>query len=170
VRSTTDACRGSEAAYMTGDDSNTAVHQPFQVTFPNTGPPAMLPPLLADQKNGAMQSPLSDNELADRWERQELGGSGVSHIDHVRIAWVLHRRHGALEAEERLVRGTRRACDHYGVPDKFDERLTRRWAMTISDALGDAPDSESFQDFIDRNPELRRGDLYGKPRKPRPGE
>jgi hypothetical protein len=90
---------------------------------------------------------------------QELGGSGVSHIDHVRVAWVLHRRLGQVEAEERLVEGTRKGCDHYGVPEKFDEDLTRRWARAVSDAAGDAPASESFQDFIARNPELRRGDL-----------
>jgi hypothetical protein len=79
-----------------------------------------------------MQSPLSDDELADRWESQALGGSGVVHIDHVRVAWVLHRRHRGVEAEERLVRGTRKGCHHYGVPEKFDEPLTRRWARAIS--------------------------------------
>jgi hypothetical protein len=110
-----------------------------------------------------VQSPLADDELADRWETQALGGSGVSHIDHVRVAWVLHGRHGPVEAEERLVEGTRKGCDYYGVPEKFDEHLTRRWARPVSDAVADAPESESFQDFIERNPELRRGDLFGKP-------
>jgi hypothetical protein len=103
-----------------------------------------------------VQPPLSDDELADRWESQELGGSGVSHIDHVRVAWVLHRRHGRLEAEERLVQGNRKGCDHYGVPEKFDERLTRHWARAVSDAIADAPGLESFEDFIARNSELRR--------------
>jgi RimJ/RimL family protein N-acetyltransferase len=106
---------------------------------------------------------LSEDELTDLWERQELGGSGVSHIDHVRVAWVLHRRHGPPEAEERLVRGTRKGCDHYGVPEKFDEGLTRRWAQGVSEAIAGAPESESFEEFIARNPELRRGDLFGKP-------
>jgi hypothetical protein len=110
-----------------------------------------------------VQALLSDDELADRWESQDLGGSGVSHIDHVRVAWVLHRRHGRVEAEERLVRGTRKGCDHYGVPEKFDEELTRRWARAVSNAVADAPELEGFQDFIARNPELRRGDLFGKP-------
>jgi len=117
-----------------------------------------------------VQSPLSDDELADHWESQELGGSGVSHIDHVRVAWVLHRRHGRLEAEERLVDGTRKGCDHYGVPEKFDEGLTRRWARAVSDAVADVHASESFEDFIARNPELRRGDLFGKPHDPQAGE
>ena len=103
-----------------------------------------------------MQFPLSDKELADRWERQELGGTGVSHLDHVRVGWVLHRRHGAHEAEERLVEGTRKGCDHYGVPKKFDEHLTRLWARAISDAARSAPESETFDEFIARNPQLRR--------------
>jgi len=110
-----------------------------------------------------VQAPLSDDELADRWESQDLGGSGVSHIDHVRVAWVLDRRHGRSEAEERLVQGTRKGCDHYGVPEKFDEDLTGRWARAVSDAVADAPESDGFQDFIERNPELRRGDFFGKP-------
>jgi hypothetical protein len=108
-----------------------------------------------------VESLLSDDELADRWESQRLGGSGVTHVDHVRVGWVLHRRHGAAEAEERLVRGTRKGCEHYGVPEKFDENMTRRWARAISNAIADAPESESFQEFIARNPELQRGDLHG---------
>jgi hypothetical protein len=71
-----------------------------------------------------------------------------------------------LEAEDRLVEGTRKGCEDYGVPEKFDERLTRRWARAISDAVADAPDSESFDDFIARSPELGRGDLFGKPQSP----
>lgn len=111
-----------------------------------------------------LESSLSDDELTDRWERQELGGSGVSHVDHVRVAWVLHRRHGRLEAEERLVEGTRKGCDHYRVPEKFDEALTRRWAQAISEAAAGGFEFESFEEFIARTPKLRRGDLYGKPR------
>ena len=114
----------------------------------------------ADWVDAGKEFPLSDDELTDRWERQELGGSGVSHLDHVRVAWVLQRRHGHAEAEERLVEGTRKGCDHYGVPEKFDERLTRRWTQAISEAAARGPESESFTEFIDRNPELRRGDLY----------
>ena len=114
------------------------------------------------------QSPLSDDELTDRWECQALGGSGVTHIDHVRVAWVLHQRHGAGEAEERLVLGTRKGCEHYGVPEKFNGRLTRLWARAVSNAAADASEAESFEAFFGRNPELRRGDLYGKPHDVRP--
>ena len=100
--------------------------------------------------------------MTDRWEGQELGGPGVSHIDHVWVGWVFHRRDGAAEGEERLVEGTRKGCDHYGVAEKFDEHVTRMWARAISGAFGDAPESETFDEFVARNPHLRRGDLFGK--------
>lgn len=106
---------------------------------------------------------LSDDDLADRWERQELGGSGVSHLAHVRVAWVLVGRHGAAEAEQRLVDGTRRGCDHYGCPEKFDEALTRRWARAI--AVEYAP-GETFAAFLERNPELADGRRFGIPGAP----
>jgi len=38
----------------------------------------------------------------------------------------------------------RRAVNHYGVPERFDEPLTRRWARAISNAIAGAPESESF--------------------------
>jgi hypothetical protein len=84
-------------------------------------------------------SRISDDELTDRWEGQELGGNGVSHIDHVRVGWVLHRRHGAAQAEERLVEGTRKGCDHYGVPEKFDEHLNS-WNVAECESSPAAPE------------------------------
>lgn len=110
------------------------------------------------------QTDISDDELADLWEAQALGGTGVSHLDHVRVAWVLVRRHGAEEAEERLVAGTRKGCDHYGVPEKFDEDLTRRWARAIADAAMTSP-AGSFDEFIAAFADFRRGDLFGRPSK-----
>jgi hypothetical protein len=84
---------------------------------------------------------------------------------HVRVAWVLVRRHGARAAEERVVEGTREGCDHYGVPDEFDEQLTRDWARAVSDAASDSPAGETFDDFMGRNPALERGDLLNRDRR-----
>ena len=88
-----------------------------------------------------MQSRLSDDELADRWETQDLGGTGSAISTTCVLLGFSTGGHGALEAEDRLVEGTRKGCDHYGVPEKFDENLTRLWAQAISTAVRDARES-----------------------------
>ena len=106
---------------------------------------------------------MTDDELTDAWEAGAVFADGVSHWDHLRIGWVLHRRHGPDEAARRLLSGTERACELHGCPEKFDAALTARWGRAIAEAaerggLGASPD-----DFFNSHPELRRGDLFGSP-------
>jgi|tagenome__1003787_1003787.scaffolds.fasta_scaffold20562576_2 hypothetical protein len=68
---------------------------------------------------------MTDEQLTDAWLAGERFSGAISHEQDVRIAWVLIRRHGA-EAEQHLIAGAQRACEAHGVPEKFDEALTRR--------------------------------------------
>jgi hypothetical protein len=56
----------------------------------------------------ATLSAVTDDELADAWEAGAVFPGGLSHLEHLRIAWVLNRRHGPEEAGRRLVSGTER--------------------------------------------------------------
>lgn len=76
---------------------------------------------------------MTDDELTDAWEAGTVFPGGVSHQQHLRIAWVLHRRHGREDARRRLVTGTKRACEAHGCPEKFDGSLTDRWAKAIAE-------------------------------------
>jgi hypothetical protein len=105
---------------------------------------------------------VRDETLAAEWEACMLGRS-ISHEEHVRIARVLVRAHGAAEAERRLVEGTRRNCVAMDAADRFDEDLTRRWSRRIADAVAEA-DGDLFAEFIALHPDLIRGDLLGLPR------
>jgi len=71
------------------------------------------------RRTQASPTPLdvTDEELTDLWEGGGMFGDGISHEQHLRIAGVLHRRHGAAEAKERLLNGTRSACERYGCPE-----------------------------------------------------
>lgn len=75
---------------------------------------------------------------------------------------MLLRRHGRTEGGTRIVDGTHRNCEAMGVPDRFDEGLTRRWVNAMADAL-EHSDSDSFAEFIAAHPELGRSDLLGLP-------
>jgi hypothetical protein len=106
---------------------------------------------------------VTDDELTNAWESGSEFPGGVSHSQHLRIAWVLHRRHGPEEARSRLLSGTKRACDIHGCPEKFDAALTERWARAVAEAVDGDGFGPSADHFIARHPELRRGDLFRAP-------
>ena len=117
-------------------------------------------PAAAGPSRGAFAH-LGDDELADRWLAGTLGGTGIGHLDHVRVGWVLVRRLGPDAAADALVEGTRGASARYGVAERFDEPLTRRWAAAIAAAAGRHPAADSFAAFRRRTraarlPPLRR--------------
>jgi hypothetical protein len=103
---------------------------------------------------------VSDDELTDAWEAGQVLPGGISHVEHVRIAWVLLQRHGSEEARARLLAGTERACRAHGVPEKFDAELTGRWADVIAGAAERDGLGASAGAFLAAHPELSRGDRF----------
>jgi hypothetical protein len=103
---------------------------------------------------------MTDEELTNSWLAGERFAAGITHDQHLRIAWVLMRRHGALDAEEHLVAGTRRACEVHGVPEKFDEAVTRRWARVIAELVERDGPGDSAGAFIAAHPQLGQGDRF----------
>jgi hypothetical protein len=108
---------------------------------------------------------MTDDELTDAWEAGTVlhDGVGVSHTEHLRIAWVLQRRHGRDEARRRLLLGTEQACAVHGCPEKFDPALTERWAQAIADATEQDGFGASSADFFAAHPEFMSGGLFGRP-------
>lgn len=108
---------------------------------------------------------MTDEELTDAWEAGAAlhDGVGVNHVEHLRIAWVLHRRHGRQEARRRLLTGTERACAIHGCPEKFDPALTERWARVIADTTERDGFGATAADFFAAHPELLSGRLLGRP-------
>jgi hypothetical protein len=103
---------------------------------------------------------MTDDELTDAWLSRERLAGGVSHEQHVRIAWVLTRRHGGAEAEEPLVAGTRKACEVHDVLEKFDETLTRQWARAIAELVERDGAGASAAAFIAAHPTLGQGHQF----------
>jgi hypothetical protein len=103
---------------------------------------------------------VTDDELTDAFEAASLGRS-ITHLEHIRISFVLLRRHDREEGERRLVEGTQRMATALGAADRFDEELTRAWVAAISDALESG--DRSAEALLKRHPELEQGDLLGLP-------
>lgn len=81
------------------------------------------------------------------------------HRDHVRLTWLALRRWGLAEGTARVLAGILRYATAQGAARKFDDALTRRWIARVSDALGDAPPDEPFDDFLARQPRLLDKDI-----------
>jgi len=104
---------------------------------------------------------VDDVALTDAWCACALGRS-ISHEEHLRISFVLLRRHGRDEGRRLIVERTRANCDALDVADRYDDALTRRWADALADAVerSAAPNAD---EFLRERPELARGDLLGLP-------
>ena len=102
-----------------------------------------------------------DERLTDAWLACALG-RGIGHEEHLRIAFVLLRRHDRPEALRLIADGTRRNCVALGVAERYDAALTRRWGEALADAVA-ATDAADADELFSQRPELLRGDLLGAP-------
>ena len=103
----------------------------------------------------------ADEQLTDAWLECALG-RGISHEEHLRIAFVLLLRHAPEEALQLLDAGTRRNCAALGVPERYDAALTRRWSEALADAVAATRAADADELFRQR-PQLLRSDLLGAP-------
>lgn len=108
---------------------------------------------------------MDDDVLTDAWEAGTVfhDGVGVNHVEHLRIAWVLHLRHGRDEARRRLLAGTEQACALHGCLEKFDPILTERWAGAIADATQRDGFGATAAEFLAAHPRFLSGELFGLP-------
>lgn len=106
---------------------------------------------------------VTDDELTNLWEAGRIFDGGITHEQHLRIAWILHKRHGAAKAKARLLSGTKHACERHGCPEKFDPELTDRWADAVADGIARTGPEASASAFFAAHPHLLQGDLLGHP-------
>jgi hypothetical protein len=104
---------------------------------------------------------MTDDELTDAWKSAQLGRA-VTHVEHVRIAWVLIHRHGDAKGIARIALGTLRNCVAMDAADRFDPDLTARWSEAIGAAM-ETSDATTATEFLRAHPELLDSRLYGLP-------
>ena len=97
---------------------------------------------------------MNDREFAGAFERCEIPGDDFHHRDHVRLAWIYLRRHPALEALARFTEGLQRFAAFNGHPGLYHETITWAYLFLIHERMVDAPETETFEAFAARNPDL----------------
>ncbi|HWV86349.1 MAG TPA: hypothetical protein VNZ62_12955 [Capillimicrobium sp.] len=101
---------------------------------------------------------MTDAELLRAFAAGTLPPVGFDHREHVRVAWLLLRRHGRDEAGRRMAADLRAITGAAGVPDKFDATLTEAWCDRIAAAIARRPEVDDFTAFAAAEPDLLRRD------------
>ncbi len=98
---------------------------------------------------------LTEADRAFVAEVEECRRPTLSHLDHVRLAWVLLVETSDLEAAlARLGPALRRFARSKGHPEKFDEALTRRWTEAIAGRIAASGAVARWDGFVAANADL----------------
>lgn len=97
---------------------------------------------------------LADAELVCAFEQCQLERGSFHHADHIRLAWIYVCRHGAEDAEARLLAGIRNMAQHANAPRKFLYTTTVAWTRLVAAAIRQNPKAENFLDWALLHPRL----------------
>jgi hypothetical protein len=96
---------------------------------------------------------MTDEEFLHAFLSLALPHSAFHHRDHVRLAWLAVRRHGAA-AEAVVGDAIRRFAAAGGHGERYHQTLTSFWVRLVAHAVSDAPDVDAFDRFVAAYPLL----------------
>src|SRR5579872_4107014 len=103
-----------------------------------------------------------DDEFLRAFFGLTLTNSEFHHRDHIRLAWLAARRHGAETAEKVVTAGIQRFADHHSHGPLYHDTMTRFWVRLVAHAVSVRPEIDEFDAFLaafplllDKNTPLR---------------
>jgi len=85
----------------------------------------------------------------------EVAAAGrFGHREHVHLTWLLVRRYGVPDAISLMSQGLRRTARYAGVPQKYNETLSRAWVELVGHHTEAERDETDFGAFATRHPVL----------------
>jgi len=97
---------------------------------------------------------MTDDEFLRAFFSLSLPSGEFHHRDHLRLTWLVVRRHGAVDAFRRVSDGIRRFAEAHGQGDRYHETLTTFWVRLIAHAAGDGTEIDEFEVFVRAYPLL----------------
>ena len=96
---------------------------------------------------------MTDDEFVNAFMACRLAADDFSHRGHLRLAWLLLRRHPLERAIEEICTGIARIAEHFGAPDKYNRTLSEALVRLVAHADARAP-SATFEEFLATNSAL----------------
>ena len=87
-------------------------------------------------------------------------GAGFGHRQPVELAWRYLTRHDPEQAADSVAAAIRQVAEAHGQPTKFHQTITRSWVQCVAVHRERWP-APSFEEFLDRNPQLLDSGLLG---------
>jgi hypothetical protein len=93
-------------------------------------------------------------ELADLLAEIVPPGGAFRHREHIHLAYLAVRRHGAARAAQKVSGWIRHLAAYQRAPQKFNATVTRAWTEIVAQHMAAAPPGTDFAGFADRYPAL----------------
>lgn len=97
---------------------------------------------------------LSDAEFMAAISVAKFPGGKFGHRGHVRMAWICLKDKSFEEGMEQIRSTVKGFATILGVPEKYNETVTRAWAECVHAALEQTSGLDSFDAFLAAHPEL----------------
>ena len=82
------------------------------------------------------------------------GGQRFGHREHIQLAFIAGRRHGAGATADLMRAWIREIAAAHGAPDKYHETVTVAWARLVAHHVAADPEPHSFDAFVEQHPAL----------------
>jgi hypothetical protein len=97
---------------------------------------------------------MTDDEFLHAFFARTLPHAAFRHRDHLRLAWLVARRHGREAAAGILTDGIRRYAAAHGHGAAYHETMTRFWASVVAHAAELHAGVDDFDRFLEAHPAL----------------
>jgi hypothetical protein len=89
-------------------------------------------------------------------------GGGFGHRQHIHLAYLTVRKHGASEAVTRISTWIRYIAAYQKAPRKYNATITSAWTQIVGQHVQADPAAENFAAFAARHPALLDKRLLSK--------
>ncbi len=97
---------------------------------------------------------MSDDEFIHAFLTGSLPPGQFRHRDHLRLAWIMIRRHGVARAGATISTTIRHYAAAHGQADRYHETITRFWIGLVGHVMQARPESDDFDAFLAAYPHL----------------
>jgi hypothetical protein len=101
-----------------------------------------------------MSTPMTDEELIERFENCTVSGASFHHPDHVKVVWLYLRGNSVLKTLSRFSEGLKRLAMANGKPNLYHETITWAYVFLINERMKRNGGEQSWVEFVGSNADL----------------